>query len=107
MGCATALFWGRPPGAQGRVQRSTIIFEKSISKIFILNFMFVLKIKKERDFHYVAWVVLQGWDLGLLGVNFFSQTWSCGISIEGDDEQNGYKFNFHRMVKLVIARYSQ
>ena len=48
MGCATALFWGRPPGAQGRVQRSTIIFEKSISKIFILNFMFVLKNKRMR-----------------------------------------------------------
>ena len=43
------FFWGHPPGAPGRIQRSTIIFEKSISNIFIPNFMCVLK-KKEMGF---------------------------------------------------------
>ena len=95
MGCATALFWGRPPEAQGGggVQRSTIIFEKSISKIFILNFMFVLKNKRMR-FSYVAWVVLQGWDLGLLGVNFFPKHGRVAYQIEADDEQNGIQVKF-------------
>ena len=36
------------------------------------------------DFHYVAWVMPQGWDLGALGVprwlKKIFQTWSCGIS---------------------------
>ena len=101
MGCATALFWGHLPGAQGRVQRSTIIFEKSISKIFIPNFMFVLKNKRMR-FHYVAWVVLQGWDLGLRGVNFFLNMVVWHIKLKGMMSRTGYKLNFHRMVKLVI-----
>ena len=95
MGCATALFWDRPPGAQGRVQRSTIIFEKSISKIFILNFMFVLKNKRMRFSLCTPGVVLQGWDLGLLGVIiFFPKHGRVAYQIEGDDEQNGIQVKF-------------
>ena len=99
-------FGAVPPGAQGRVQRSTIIFEKSISKIFILNFIFALKNKRMR-FSLCAWVVLQGWDLGLLGVNFFPNMVVWHIKLKGMMSRTGYKFNFHCMVKLVIARYSQ
>ena len=49
---------------------------------------------KEWDFHYVTWVVLQGWDLGLLGVNFFSKHGHVAYQIEGDDEQNGIQVKF-------------
>ena len=89
MGCAIALFWGRPPGAQGRVQRSTIIFEKSISKIFKLNFMFVLKNKRMRFS-----LCRLGRHLGLLGVNFFPKHGRVAYQIEGDDEQNEIQVKF-------------
>ena len=69
--------------------------------------MFVFKNKRMR-FHYVAWVVLKGWDLGLLGVNFFfSNMVAWLIKLKGMMSRTGYKLNFHRMVKLVILRYSQ
>ena len=41
-----------------------------------------------------AWVVLQGWDLGLLGVNFFPKHGRVAYQIEGDDEQNGIQVKF-------------
>ena len=72
------FFLGHPPGAPGKVQRSTIRFEKSISKILYQTLCLFSKIKDKRDFHYVALVILQGWDL-LVG-QFFFQIWSCGIS---------------------------
>ena len=65
------FFLGHPPGAPGRIQRSTIIFEKSISKIFIPNFMCVLKKKRNGIFIMSAESYSRGWDLELLGVNFF------------------------------------
>ena len=49
-----------------------------------------------RDFHSVAWVMPQGWGVrGAQGVkiNFF-QTWSCGISNRGDEEQNRMQVKF-------------
>ena len=45
-------------------------------------------------FHYVAWVVLHGWVLGLLGVNFFSKHGRVAYQIEGDDEQNWIQVKF-------------
>ena len=58
MGVATAIKnLALPPGARGGVQRSNIIkisITKSISKIFIPNFLFVLEMKDikhiEQDF---------------------------------------------------------
>ena len=75
-------FFGHPPGAPGKVQRSTIIFEKLISKIFIPNLMFVLKHKRNGILIMSPGSYSRGWDLGLLwdqNFNFF-QAWSCGIS---------------------------
>ena len=46
----------------------------SISKNFIPNFVSVLTNKRhiEHNFHSAAGVMLQGWDLGVLGVKNFS-----------------------------------
>ena len=64
----------------GAVQRSTTIFEKSISKIFIPNFMFVLKNKRMR-FSLCRLGRTPGMGLGVAwGQTLFFQTWSCGIS---------------------------
>ena len=93
MVCATALFWGRPPGAQGRVQRSTIIFEKSISKIFILNFMFVLKNKRMR-FSLCRLSRTPGVGLGVAWGQFFPKHGRVAYQIEGDDEQKGIQVKF-------------
>ena len=110
MGCATALFWGRPPGAQGRVQRSTIIFEKSISKIFVPNFMFVLKNKRMR-FSLCRLGRTPGYGLGVAWGQIFKFVFPSmvvwHIKLKGMMSRTGYKLNFHRMVKLVILRYSQ
>ena len=93
MGWATALFLGRPPGAQGRVQRSTIIFEKSISKIFKLNFMFVLKNKRMR-FSLCRLGRTPGVGLGVAWGQFFPKHGRVAYQIEGDDEQNGIQVKF-------------
>ena len=78
MGRATGTFfypvpWG--PGALGRGQKvkyHLISITKSISKIFIPNFVFVLTNERyktyETGFNSVAWVMPQGSDLGALGV---------------------------------------
>ena len=78
------FFW-QPPGAPRRVQRSTIIFEKSISMIFFIpNFMFVLKYNRRNG-------------------NFIM---SPG-SMKGMSSRTEYKINVPPMVKLVTLRYSQ
>ena len=94
MCCATAHFWGHPPGAQGRVQRSTTIFEKSISKIFIPNFKFVLKNKRMR-FSLCPMGRTPRVGLGVAwGQIFFSKHGRVAYQIEGDDEQNGIQVKF-------------
>ena len=75
-GVCDSTFFGHPLWAAGRVQRSTIIFEKSISKIFIPNFMFVL----------------QGVGPGVAWGSkflFFSKHGRVTYQIEGNGEQNG------------------
>ena len=64
--------------------------------------MFVLKNKRMR-FSLCRLGRTPGVGLGVAWGQFFSQTWSCGM--KGMISRTGYKLNFHRMVKLVIARY--
>ena len=73
--CNVKLFLVTPPGALGRGQKvkyNLISITKSISKIFILNFVCVLTNERYKhigwNFHSVAWVMPQGWDFGALGV---------------------------------------
>ena len=105
-GVCDSTFWGHPPGVPGRVQRSTIIFEKAISKIFIPNFMFS-KIK-EMGFSLYRLGHTPGVGLGDAWRHFFSPNmvvWH--IKLKGMVSRTGYKLNVHRMVKLVTLRYSQ
>ena len=69
------LFWSPPPEAGGGTKRSNIIkFQlQSQFQIFLnhtlCNFSRMNDIKHiRRGFHSVAWVVPQGWYLGMLGV---------------------------------------
>ena len=63
------IFW--PPGEGSKGQISLISNTKSISKIFIPNFVCVLKMKDTKhirwDFYTVSLVMPQGWDFGALG----------------------------------------
>ena len=75
-----STFFCHPPGAPGRVQRSTIIFEKSISKIFLYQTLCLFSKIKERGFSLCRLGhTPEGGTWGCLGVIFF-QTCSSGIS---------------------------
>ena len=93
MGHATANFVLAPiPGALGRDQKVKyylISITKSISKIFIPNFVFVLTNERYKTYQTGFKILLPGsrptgqtlghW--GAEGVKkFLFQTWSCGIS---------------------------
>ena len=87
------FFGAIPLGPRGGFKSQLSDLKSQFQRFFIPNFMFVLKNKRMR-FHYVAWVVLKGWDLGLLGVNFFFKHGRVAYQIEGDDEQNGLQVKF-------------
>ena len=55
--------------------------------------MFVLKNKRMR-FSLCRLGRTPVWDLGLLGVNFFSKHGRVAYQIEGDDEQKGIQVKF-------------
>ena len=100
MGRATSNFFlAPPPGALRRGQKvkyHLISITKSISKIFLPNFVCVLTNEDtkhiRRDFHSVPWVMPQGWDFGVQGVPrgsifFFFKHGHVVYQIDGDDEQ--------------------
>ena len=83
------LFWPRPVGPCGGVKRSNIIKFQLQSQFqrFLYQTLCVFSEKKDikhikRDFHFIAWVMSQGWGAGVpRGTNeFFLSTWSCGMS---------------------------
>ena len=106
MGRATSnLFLAPPPGALGRGQKVKYHLNsitKSISKIFIPNFLCVLTNERyktyQTGFYSVAWVMSQGWDFGALGVprgsNFFFKHGYVAYQIDGDDKQNRMQVTF-------------
>ena len=74
MGRATALFffWPRPLGPWGGAKRSNIIKFQLLSQFqrFLNQTLCVFSQMKDikhirRDFHLAAWVMPQGWDLGV------------------------------------------
>ena len=60
-----------------------------------------------RDFHSVAWVMLQGWDFGAIfgcpggQKKFFSKHGNVAYQYDGDDEPNRMQVKFYPRVKLV------
>ena len=105
MGRATFNFFlAPPPGALGKGQKvkyHLILITKSISKIFMQNFVCLLTNERYKTYQtrfsfcplgHVPGVGLWGAG-GAQGVNCF-QTWSCGISKNGDDEQSRMQVNF-------------
>ena len=101
-------FFGPSPWGPGEGSKVNYQIRKVNFKDFIPNFMFVLKNKKKWDFHYVAWVILQGVGLGVAcGSIFFPNMVVWHIKLKGMVSRMGNKLNVHPMVKLVTLRYSQ
>ena len=113
-------FLAPPPEALGRGQKvkyHLISITKSISKIFIPNFVFVLTNERlityiRWDFHSVAWVMPKGWDFGVLGVPrwskfIFFNHGHVAYQIEEDDKQNRMQVNFYPRVKLLTLGWGQ
>ena len=87
-GVCGSTFFGPPPGAPGRVQRSTIRFEKSISKILYQTLCLFSKIKEMGFSLCRLGHTPGGGTLGCLCVNFFFKNGCVAYQIEGDGEQN-------------------
>ena len=83
-----ALFLGHPPGALGRVQRSTIRFEKSILKILYQTLCLISKIKEMGFSLCRLGHTPGGGTWGYLCVKIFSKHGCVAYLIEGDGEQN-------------------
>ena len=89
-GVCGSIFLGHPPEALGRVQRSTIRFEKSISKILYQTLCLFSKIKEMGFSLCRLGHTPGGGTWGCLWVNyFFSKHGRVAYQVEGDGEQNG------------------
>ena len=89
----TALFGAIPLGPRGGFKGQLSYLKKSISKIFIPNFMFVLKNKRMR-FSLGRLGRTPGVGLGVAWGHFFSKHGRVANQIEGDDEQKGIQVKF-------------
>ena len=84
--CSSTFCYGPAPWDPGEGSNITKFqLQSQIQRFSYQNFCVFTQIKDlkhiEWDFHSVAWVMPQGWDLGVRGVkNLIFQTWSCGIS---------------------------
>ena len=87
------FFGAIPLGPRGGF-KGQLSYLKSQFQRFLYQTLCLFSKIKEWDFHYVAWVVLQGWDLGLLGVILFSKHGRVAYQIEWGDEQNGIQVKF-------------
>ena len=116
MGRATSnYFLAPPPGALGRGQKvkyHLISITKSISKIFIPNFVCVLTNERyktyQTGFLFCPLGHAPGWDFevlgGALGSFFFSNMVMWYIKSTGMMSRTECKLNFHPRVKLVTLR---
>ena len=86
-------FGAVPLGPRGGFKGQLSYLKKSISKIFILNFMFVLKNKRMR-FSLCRLGRTPGVGLGIAWGHFFPKHGRVAYKIEGDDEQNGIQVKF-------------
>ena len=94
--------WGPGEGSKGKYHLFSIT--KSISKIFIPNFVCVLTNERYKTdqtgfFYSVACVMPQGWDFGALEVSRWSKKvifkhGHVAYQIDEDDEQNKIQVKF-------------
>ena len=98
---------GPPPGALGRGQISfnfnyKVDFNDFYTKLCVRSHKHI-----RRDFHYVACVMLKGWDFGALGCpgvqKLFLKHGHVAYQLDRDDEQNRMRVKFHPRVKLVTS----
>ena len=104
MGRATAIYFGPPPGALGRGQKVKYLISitKSISKIFIPNFVCVLTNERyktyQTGFSFCRLCHAPGVGLRALGVPRRSKKnfkhGHVAYQIDGDDEQNRMQVKF-------------
>ena len=96
-------FFAPPPGALGKGQKvkyHLISITKSISKIFIPNFVCVLTNERYKTYQ----TGFSFCPLGHGGAQGVKKNFKHGhvvYQIDGDDQQNRMKVNFHPRVKLV------
>ena len=79
---ATALF-APPPGALGRGQKikyHLISITKSISTVFIPNFVCVLTNERHKTYQMSPAPEVGLWDAGVPRWSILFQIWSCGIA---------------------------
>ena len=119
MGCATAIFFASPPGALGRGQKVKyylISITKSISKIFMPNFVWVLTNERYKTY----WT---GFSFCCLGHAPGVGLWGAGgaqvvkkknfkhghvaYQINKDDSRTECLYHFHPRVKLVTLGWVQ
>ena len=106
MGRATSnVFLAPPPGALERGQKvkyHLISITKSISKIFIPNFVCILTNERYKTYQtgysFCPLGLAPGWDFGALGVprgsKYFFKLGHVVYQIDGDDEQNKMQVKF-------------
>ena len=105
-GVCDNTFFGHPSGAPGRVQRSTIIFEKSISKILYQTLCLFSKIKEIGISLCRLGHTPGGGTWCWFGVTiFFPNMVVWLIKLKEMVSKMGYKLNDDPMVKLVTLRY--
>ena len=100
------FFWPCPLGPWGGVKRSKIIQFQLQSQFqrFLFQTLCVFSQMKDKkhirqDFHYIAWVMPQGWDFGALGVPKWSKKvifkhGHVAYQIDADDKQNRMQVKF-------------
>ena len=109
MGCATSIFFGPAPGALGRGQKvkyHSISITKSISKIFVPNFVCVLTNERYKTYQtgFLFYRLGHTPGVGLWGTgggggpggqkNFFFKHGHVAYQIDGDDKQNRMQVTF-------------
>ena len=104
------FFWPLPLGSGQKVKYHLILITKSISKIFLPNFVCVLTNERyktyQTGFSLCSMGHAPGWDFGALGVPRWSKKvifkhGHVAYQIDEDDKQNRVQVKFQPRVKLV------
>ena len=101
--CNGTIFWPCPLVPWGGVKRSNIIkfqLQSQFQRFLYQTLCVFSQIKDTKhirwEFHSVAWIMPQGWDLGSPGGQkfIFLKHGYVAYQIDGDDEQNRMQVKF-------------